>query len=47
MGFNRPPRQTFIVHGEPVSSQAMRDKIAEHLGWPATIPVLGQSFELS
>jgi len=46
MGFNRPPRQTFIVHGEPVSSQAMADKIRQHLGWPVTIPVLAQSFDL-
>jgi metallo-beta-lactamase family protein len=46
MGFNRPPRRTFIVHGEPDASQAMHEKIQQHLGWKATIPEMGQSFEL-
>jgi metallo-beta-lactamase family protein len=47
MGFNRAPRNTFVVHGEPEASQAMRDRIEKQLGWPVTIPELGQSFELN
>ena len=47
MGFNRAPRNTFVVHGEPEASQAMRDRIVKQLGWAATIPELGQSFELN
>lgn len=37
-GFNRPPRQTFIVHGEPEASRALRDLIVGQLGWSVTIP---------
>ena len=47
MGFNRPPKQTFIVHGEPDASQAMSDKIQKQLNWSVTIPKHGQSFELN
>jgi metallo-beta-lactamase family protein len=46
MGFNRAPKQTFVVHGEPEASQGMHDKIKDQLGWSATIPEQGQSFEL-
>ena len=47
MGFNRPPKQTFIVHGEPDASLAMSDKIQQQLDWSVTIPKHGQSFELN
>jgi metallo-beta-lactamase family protein len=47
MGFNRPPKQTFIVHGEPDASLAMADKIKQTLDWPVTIPKHGQSFDLN
>jgi metallo-beta-lactamase family protein len=47
MGFNRPPKQTFIVHGEPDASRAMGEKIQKQLDWPVTIPKHGQSFELN
>ncbi len=46
MAFNKPPEKTFIVHGEPKSSQALADKIGERLGWDVTIPEFGQSFEI-
>lgn len=46
MGFNRPPKKTFVVHGEPEASQAMQKKIQEQLGWSAVIPTESQSFEL-
>ncbi|UCC78768.1 MAG: MBL fold metallo-hydrolase [Candidatus Zixiibacteriota bacterium] len=45
-GFNRPPEMTFIVHGEPESSQAMAEHIKSNLGWDVTIPEFGQSFEI-
>src|SRR5215467_5998674 len=32
-GFKHPPRTTFVVHGEPDSAQALRDRIASTLGW--------------
>jgi metallo-beta-lactamase family protein len=45
-GFNKPPEMTFIVHGEPESSQAMADHIKNQLKWKVTIPKYGQSFDL-
>ncbi len=46
IGFNRPPEQTFIVHGEPDAAESLSDKIRETLGWNVLIPKLGESFEL-
>jgi metallo-beta-lactamase family protein len=40
-GFQKPPKKTFIVHGEPQSSQAMQGHIREQLGWDAVIPEQG------
>lgn len=36
--FNHPPRQTFMVHGEPKSSQALAEHIRDVLHWPVYIP---------
>jgi metallo-beta-lactamase family protein len=41
-GFKRPPRTTFVVHGEPESAQALRDKIESSLGWNAVVPTRDQ-----
>ncbi len=32
-GFKQPPKQTFLVHGEPDSSAALKEKIQTELGW--------------
>lgn len=32
-GFSRPPRETFIVHGEPDAADALRLRIKDELGW--------------
>lgn len=45
-GFSRPPRATFVVHGEPDSAQALRDRIERELGWHAVIPAYKQIVEL-
>ena len=46
-GFKRPPRKTFLVHGEPKAAQAMKEHIlAELKGWNVEIPAYLQSFEL-
>lgn len=47
MGFNRPPIQTFIVHGEPEASAALAEKIKAKLGWRVVIPGQNERFELS
>lgn len=42
-----PPRQTFITHGEPSASDALRHRIERELGWPARVPEHLQSFDLT
>lgn len=37
-GFAKPPRRTFITHGEPAASDALRVHIQERLGWVCQIP---------
>jgi metallo-beta-lactamase family protein len=34
----RPPRRTFLTHGEPAAADALRRRIAEALGWQAEVP---------
>ncbi|MCG6534457.1 MAG: MBL fold metallo-hydrolase [Syntrophales bacterium LBB04] len=36
--FKKPPKRTFIVHGEPDSSAALADRIKKTLGWETHIP---------
>lgn len=44
--FKQPPKQTFIVHGEPPAQAALQAKIKEVLGWNTVIPTRGQNFQL-
>ena len=46
MGFNRAPKETFLVHGEPDASAALAEKIRKQFGWKVSIPAFGDSFEL-
>ncbi len=45
-GFKRPPRTTFIVHGEPESAAALRDSIAKQFGWNVVIPTYKEIVDL-
>ncbi|MFD7643395.1 MBL fold metallo-hydrolase RNA specificity domain-containing protein [Kitasatospora sp. NPDC059795] len=36
------PSATYLVHGEPDSSQALRDRIDRELGWTAVVPRSGE-----
>ena len=45
-GFQRPPKTSFIVHGEATASEALRVRIGRDLGWEAVVPLQGQVFEL-
>jgi len=40
--FNRPPRTTYLVHGESEASSALADKIRKKLGWKVVIPEMGR-----
>jgi len=46
-GFKTPPRTTFITHGEPTASDALRLRIEEELGWTCIVPDHGQPVDLS
>lgn len=37
-GFARPPRQSFITHGEPAAADALRRSIQEKLKWDCYVP---------
>ncbi len=44
--FNKKPRKTFIVHGEPEASQALAERIRKLLNWNVVIPEFGESYDL-
>jgi metallo-beta-lactamase family protein len=46
-GFTYPPRRTFVTHGEPSASDALRHRIEEELGWDCLVPEQGQTVTLS
>jgi len=46
-GFRKPPKRTFIVHGEPVASTALAEHIRQELGWETHIPRYLESVELA
>jgi metallo-beta-lactamase family protein len=37
-----PPEVTFIVHGSPEASQALRKRLASRRGWTAVVPAAGE-----
>jgi metallo-beta-lactamase family protein len=45
-GFEAPPRKTFVVHGEPAASEALRVRIARELHWDVSAPLQGQAHML-
>jgi metallo-beta-lactamase family protein len=45
-GFTVAPRQTFLVHGEPVALESLQSAITNRMHWPVTVPAYLQSFDL-
>lgn len=45
-GFQHPPQQVFVVHGEPQASETFRTRIDRELGWRAVVPRPQQVFGL-
>ena len=46
-GFTRPPRTTFLVHGEIVAMEALQATIKSRLGWNTRLPQHEETVELS
>jgi metallo-beta-lactamase family protein len=46
-GFEAPPRQTYLVHGEPAAAAALRAKIREALRWKVDVASYRQAAELA
>ncbi|MGA2173208.1 MAG: MBL fold metallo-hydrolase [Sedimentisphaerales bacterium] len=44
--FKTPPRQIFLVHGEPESEQAFSDFLTEKTGWKVTVPEYNEQIVL-
>ena len=36
------PAATYVVHGEPAASAALRDRLDHELGWTTAVPALGE-----
>jgi metallo-beta-lactamase family protein len=45
-GFSKPPKQVYVVHGEPGAADAMRRHIQEKLGWPCAVPEYLQTVQV-
>jgi metallo-beta-lactamase family protein len=45
-GFDAPPKQTFVTHGEPAAADAMRMRIERELGWTCRVPDYLETVEL-
>jgi metallo-beta-lactamase family protein len=44
-GFERAPRHTFVVHGDPDATDMLRFRIGQQLGWSASVPPHAQTVE--
>ncbi|HEX5036048.1 MAG TPA: MBL fold metallo-hydrolase [bacterium] len=45
--FSRAPKMTFITHGEPLASEALRKRIEEELHWECEVPDYLETFQLT
>lgn len=43
----KPPRRTFITHGEPAAADALRVRIKQELGWECHVPEYLETVELA
>jgi metallo-beta-lactamase family protein len=46
-GFERAPRQTYVVHGEPAAAQALAAAIETQLGWKTHVACDGEQVALA
>ena len=43
--FERAPRHTFVVHGDPDATDSLRFRIGNELGWRASVPPHAQTVD--
>lgn len=46
-GLARPPRQTYVVHGEPLAAESLRKEMVARLGWTPGIARAGETVTLT
>jgi metallo-beta-lactamase family protein len=46
-GFERAPKMTYVVHGEPAAADALAASLTEKLGWPAHVAEYLEAVELT
>ncbi len=46
-GFDSPPKEVFITHGEPEAAESLKQKIEQKLGWKVEVPHYLESVELT
>jgi metallo-beta-lactamase family protein len=46
-GFERPPRATYLVHGEPSAANAFQETVTRRLGWEVHLAQHGQKVEIA
>jgi metallo-beta-lactamase family protein len=44
--FKRPPRRTFVVHGEEETAQGFAALLREGMGWRVEVPEMGAEYLL-
>jgi metallo-beta-lactamase family protein len=44
--FRHPPRQTWVVHGEPLAAESLKNSIIDGYGWRAELPSAGERVAL-
>jgi metallo-beta-lactamase family protein len=44
--FRTPPRQTYLVHGEPAAQDTLKAHLAATLRWTVHVPQHGQKVEV-
>jgi metallo-beta-lactamase family protein len=44
--FKKPPRQTFVMHGESSTAEEFANKVRDELGWNVRVPELQEEVEL-
>ena len=45
--FRTPPRQVYLVHGEPKAQDALKARLEADFGWPVHIPLHGETIDVT